>query len=192
MRANNFAACCTVNGAQGIYYAWHGITRFDAGVATVNLFLNRAAPWMDIDSYLPYEGKVVLHNKQAHMALVRIPGWVAADKVRCRIEPPAATGEKKSRMVTPARAGNYLVLAGIKKGEQIVLEFPVPIWTDQYTMNGKKYQVTFKGSTVIDIGPRDQGHYWQFYEREGYRAGKAPMHKVRRFVADRLVPLRTF
>ncbi|MFO1094303.1 MAG: hypothetical protein U0992_13505 [Planctomycetaceae bacterium] len=62
------AGCCTANGAQGYYYAWHGITRFDQGVATVNLFLNRASPWMDIDSHLPYAGKVVLHNKTAHTA----------------------------------------------------------------------------------------------------------------------------
>ena len=47
IRSNGFAGCCTANGAQGLYYAWHGITRFDNGVATVNLFLNRAAPWMD-------------------------------------------------------------------------------------------------------------------------------------------------
>jgi hypothetical protein len=192
IQSNNFATCCTVNGAQGIYYAWHGITRFDDGVATVNLFLNRASPWMDIDSYLPYEGKVVLHNKQARMALVRIPGWVAADKILCRIETPAAKRKAESRTVTPARSGNYLVFTGIKKGEDIVLEFLVPIWTDRYTMNGKKYQVTFKGSTVIDIGPRDQGHHWQLYQRERYRAEVAPMHKVRRFVADRLVPLRTY
>src|SRR5205814_2933934 len=47
--------CCSANGSIGLYYAWHGITRFDDGVATVNLFLNRASSWMDIDSYLPYE-----------------------------------------------------------------------------------------------------------------------------------------
>ena len=51
--------CCTANGAVGLYYAWHGITRFDqsSGTATVNLLLNRAAPWLDVDSWLPYEGR---------------------------------------------------------------------------------------------------------------------------------------
>jgi hypothetical protein len=55
--------CCSANGSIGLYYAWEGITRFSDGVATVNLFLNRASKWMDVDSYLPYEGKVELHNK---------------------------------------------------------------------------------------------------------------------------------
>ena len=35
------------------------------GHAQVNLLLNRASPWLDVDSYLPYEGKVVIHNKTA-------------------------------------------------------------------------------------------------------------------------------
>ena len=38
--------CCSANGAIGLYYAWHGITRIDDRVATVNLLLNRASPWI--------------------------------------------------------------------------------------------------------------------------------------------------
>src|SRR5262249_18307723 len=44
--------CCSANGSIGLYYAWEGITRFKSGVATVNLFLNRASSWMDVNSYL--------------------------------------------------------------------------------------------------------------------------------------------
>ena len=55
--------------AAAFYYAWHGITRFDHGLAQVNLFLNRASPWMDVESYLPFEGKVILRNKQAEAAV---------------------------------------------------------------------------------------------------------------------------
>jgi hypothetical protein len=197
LESNSIATCCTVNGAQGLYYAWHGITRFNNGVATVNLFLNRAAPWMDVDSYLPYEGKVVLHNKEARVAMVRIPGWLDGEKIRCRsLSVAAQQGESKAdtqgQAVTPARAGNYLVFEGLKKGDTIILEFPVPHSSDRYTINGKKYTVIFKGSTIIDIGPRDHGRYLQLYQRDAYRADKAPMRKVRRFVADQLVPLRTF
>ena len=40
---------------------------------------------MDIDSYLPYEGKVVLKNKNAREVFVRIPLWVDKKAVSCRI-----------------------------------------------------------------------------------------------------------
>ena len=56
--------CCTANGTQGLYYAWEGIVRQSAETAQVNLLLNRSAEGLDVDSYLPYEGKVVIHNKK--------------------------------------------------------------------------------------------------------------------------------
>ena len=181
-------ACCTVNGAQGLYYAWHGITRFDKGVATVNLFLNRVSPWMDVDSHLPYEGKVVLYNKQANTAIVRIPSWTELDKVECTIS--SASGKEKR--VDPPRFGNRLIIQGLKKGDKITLEFPVPKSTDQYTINEIKYTIKFKGSTVIDISPRDEGDYYQLYQRDHYMADKAPTRTVKRFVAEKVVPLGAY
>src|SRR5207247_8972671 len=74
--------CCSANGSIGLYYAWEGITRFSDGVATVNLFLNRASAWMDVDSYLPYEGKVELHNKQTTVPLVSIRNWIDIDATK--------------------------------------------------------------------------------------------------------------
>lgn len=202
IRSNGILGCCTVNGAQGLYYAWHGITRFDAGVATVNLFLNRASPWLDVDSYLPYEGKVVLHNKQARIVLVRVPGWADANKFGCHLSHASTAsspaggasgeGEPQAQAVTPARAGNYLVFEGLAAGDTLTLEFPLSRSTDQYTIDGKKYTVTYKGSTIIDIGPRDEEDYLQLYRRNAYEADKSPLRKVQRFVADRVVPLRSF
>lgn len=196
--------CCSPNGGIGLYYAWHGITRFHKGIATVNLFLNRVSPWMDIDSYLPYEGKVVLRNKKANIAMVRIPGWLDIEKVRCTVN-------KKS--VTPARSGRYLVFDKLKKKDKIVLDFPVTKSVRTYTMfagvpkpvkSPIKFNVTFRGSTVVDIEPRDVSEYinekegWAFiskkmypiYQREHMKATDAPMRKVRRFVADKILPLQ--
>lgn len=107
--------CCSANGAIGLYYAWHGITRFDRGVAQVNLFLNRASPWMDVESYLPYEGKVILRNKQAKSAVVRIPAWVDVS---------ALTAFKNDVAVQPVRLGSRLLFEGLSKGDVIRLQFP--------------------------------------------------------------------
>lgn len=191
-RVNQYsmAGCCTANGPQGYYYAWHGITRFDKGVATVNLFLNRASQWMDIDSYLPYEGKVVLKNKQAHTALVRIPAWVDISNVNSTLEREGAAGEKE---VTPVRIENRLLFEELKPGDQLTLTFPVPETTDEYTINGKKYTIEFKGSTVVDISPRDTaGVHYLLYQRDNMKADKAPMMQVKRFAADKIIPLGTF
>ena len=42
----------------------------------MNLLLNRASPWLDVDSYLPYEGKMVIRNKTCERVSIRIPSWV--------------------------------------------------------------------------------------------------------------------
>jgi hypothetical protein len=188
----NTAGCCTVNGAQGYYYAWHGITRFKDGIATVNLFLNRASRHMDIDSYLPYEGKVVLHNKLAKTALVRIPSWLDRETVSYRIQRKGNFGfGKKEIEVQPPRFGNRVILEDLKPGDKITLEFPVPEWTDRYTMNKKVYTVKFRGSTVMEIGPREDDNpdiEYILYQRDHLKGDKAPMHEVTRFVSDKLVP----
>jgi hypothetical protein len=174
--------CCSANGAIGLYYAWEGITRFRDGVATVNLFLNRASAWMDVDSHLPYEGKVDLHNKQAQMALVRIPNWVEMDQVRCFVEGKAAN---------PFQSRRYLVFANLHEGETIRLEFPNPKSEEQYTIAGERHKVTFRGSTVVDIEPRAQGpELIPLYQRSHYWAEKAPMRTKRRFVAEKVLPLQ--
>ena len=56
-------SCCTANGNQGFYFAWEGITRRNGNLAEVNLWLNRRSPWLDVWSWLPYEGKLVMQNK---------------------------------------------------------------------------------------------------------------------------------
>lgn len=181
----DIAGCCSVNGAQGLAYAWHGIIRFADGVATVNLFLNRASPWMDIDSHLPYEGKVVLHNKQAHTALVRLPAWVRAESV---------LGFVNDQSIQPVLAGHSLLFQKLKPRDEIRLEFPVTESTDTCTIYGKEYAVTFRGSTVVGIAPTDPtpNRYLLYYDREKSRQGLAPLRRVKRFVTDQVLPLGPF
>jgi hypothetical protein len=187
--------CCTANGSVGLYYAWHGITRFDAAsrTATVNLLLNRAAPWLDVDSHLPCEGKVILRNKRAASVLVRIPYWVAQEKVTCFVD---------DQEVRPVYAGNRLRFDGLRAagdkgpGSVVRIEFPVPTATEKHTVQGKEYTLTFRGSTLVDITPRDTtpGRY-RYYRRDRYKADpstplRAPVKNIERFVAERIIGLQ--
>ena len=180
----NIAGCCTGNAPQGMYFAWEGITRFRDGVATVNLFLNRASPWMDVDSYLPYEGQVVLRNKLAHTAVVRIPSWVDASSIRSSLD------DKETH---PSQAGRYLLFSGLKPRDVIKLRFNVSELTDKYTIDGKQYAISFRGSTVVDISPRDnEEHGYPLYLRDNMKSRTTPMITKRRFVADRVIDSKVF
>ena len=50
--------CCTGNAGRTLYWIWDSILIRKDDRVKVNLLLNRASPWLDVDSYLPYQGKV--------------------------------------------------------------------------------------------------------------------------------------
>ena len=168
--------CCSGNGTQAMYYAWHSTVRFKDAVATVNLLLNRVSPWMDVSSYLPYEGKVVLKNKQARRVAIRIPRWVDRAAIQTRVNGKSAAS---------SWIGNYLVVDGLRPKDVIVLDFPIVERTVKYTMAfDRTYTFQFKGNTVVDVSPRDTNPTgYPVYLRDHFRQTKAPMKQVAQYVA---------
>ena len=178
--------CCTANGNRALYTAWEGITRFSNGVATVNMLLNRAAPWMDIHSYLPFQGKVAIHNKQARAVQVRLPRWIDVAQLACYVNDKA---------IGLHRVGNNILFDHLAGGEKIRVEFPVPETTEQYTICGTRYTVSLRGNTVVDITPRESDDEaaeskYPFFQREHLKSRGAPMHEVKRFIASQVLPVQ--
>jgi hypothetical protein len=191
--------CCTGNCTPAMYCAWESIVRCADGAAQINLFLNRASPWLDVDSYLPYEGKLVVHNKTARKLSVRIPGWVEMAKVRAFINDRAAN---------PFHAGRYLVFERIATNAEIRLAFPVTETTEAHSFAWKqsdfwqectnpgaswkpakkpnRYVCRFRGNTLMDISPREEGLGYSLYQREFMRRTNAPVKTVERYFAPEL------
>ncbi len=112
-----FWLCCGTHGNMGLFYAWDAIVRYHDGTAKINLLLNRASPWLDIDSYLPYEGKVVIRNKTAKEVYVRIPLWAGKNAVHASL-----SGNELSN---PTWFGRYLHVTGLKPQDILTIEFPM-------------------------------------------------------------------
>ena len=190
--------CCTGNATSALYYVWEAIIRYDnaSQTAQVNLLLNRASAWLDIDSYLPYEGKAVIHNKTAKNLTLRIPRWV--DRQALRIE-------KNGRPASFFWTGNYCVLGGLKAKDEITARFPMVETKEKYSLKWNRAEIwqegtnpsnlrpmakpeefTFhmKGNTLVDITPRRPTAAYSSFLRDEYKATAAPLMKVRRFVAD--------
>lgn len=124
--------CCTYNGLIGYYHAWEGIVREHRGVARVNLLLNRASPWLDVESHLPYEGVAVLRNKTARAAAVRVPRWMDPGRVACTLN---------GRRVEPVALGRYLLVEGLRPKAVVRLEFPVAECEETHTVGWTGIQV---------------------------------------------------
>ena len=185
------AGCCTGNVTEGIYYAWESILRNQAGNATVNLLLNRASPWLDVDSYLPYEGKVIIKNKTCKCVSIRIPSWVDRSQLRSSVN---------ERGASPVWLGNFILLENLNPNDTLTVQFPIKEQTEHYTYRpgefgglsdirdgGLTYTLHFRGNTLVDVSPHEDRGYYPIYQRDRCKQVVAPMHEVTRYVAPRLI-----
>ena len=133
-----------------------------------------------MDSYLPYEGKVSIKNKNAEKLLVRIPLGVDHGTVRIDIN---------GWSCEPLWVGNYLMIEKLAAKDIVTIHFPLETSTEKIQFNGKEFTLLFKGNTLIEISPRDSGpDEYRIYLRDYYKKDKAPMKKVSRYVSDALIP----
>lgn len=144
--------CCTGNGTQALYYAWDGAVQ-------VNLLLNRASSWIDIDSYLPYQGKAILKNKTTERISVRIPTWADRQAVQPRtIEfPMVETTEKYCGGPVTSRSRTAICFF-------------------------------FKCNTVVDVSPRQGKPAYPIYLRDRFKQNSAPLKKATRFASNTVIP----
>jgi hypothetical protein len=176
--------CCTCNATQGLYYVWEGTLREKGAHAEVNLFLNRISHLLDIESFLPFEGKVILCNKEARSVDVRIPAWVRRAELRVAVN--GIPGD-------PSWVGNRILFSSLAPGDTVVLTFPIQGSTYTYTTNAhtpqeQVYTLSMRGSTLVDISPRDESPTaYPIYLREHLRGEKAPMIEKKGFRADKIV-----
>ncbi|MBN1918825.1 MAG: glycoside hydrolase family 127 protein [Verrucomicrobia bacterium] len=168
--------CCTGNAARTLYYIWDSVVTADASDTWVNLLLNRASPWLDVDSHLPYEGKVVIKNKTAKKLSVRIPEGTPREQVACDVN-----AERRKT----AWSGNYVEIGGLKKGDLVTVEFPLLERSLFRVIGDLPYRLTLKGNTVVGIDP--EGRICPLYQRDHYKANKAPMKKMTRFVSEEII-----
>ncbi len=183
----NTGLCCCTHGNMGTFYAWDGILRYSDGLARVNLLLNRASPWLDVESHLPYEGKVVLRNKAAREIWARMPLWVDGKRVSCRV------GDKSVR---PDWMGRYVRFEHVGPSQVVTIEFPVEERTETWTAPPRetnylmelpsprtRLTMKFRGNTLVELTPPLAPGSWLYQQRPAlYRARQAPMKEVTRYV----------
>jgi hypothetical protein len=168
--------CCTGNAARTLYYLWQHILTHQDGRLRINMLLNRASPWADVYSHIPYEGRVDVKIKTACASLsVHVPEWIEPDGSQL-----VATVDGKPR--TFRWKSRYIDLGNVEAGSTIVLKFPIAQRTVKETIGTVGCTLTLKGNTVIAIDPK--GTTCPLYERQKYASSQAPMKKVSRFVSD--------
>jgi hypothetical protein len=171
--------CCSGSGARVLYAAWKNMISFDEVKQSlkVHLLLNRASPWADIDSCIPFTGQVDVHLKRDLDLSVRIPEWVEPDDVRCRVESEDRELEFD---------GRYAQVGHVAAGQKVTVTFPIAERTDHVMVLGEPYTLTRKGNEVVAIDP--PGNYCPLYQRANYRNDKPEFRQLTRFVSSEQFP----
>jgi hypothetical protein len=168
--------CCTGNGNRAWYHIWENILHHDEGRLRVNLLLNRASKWADVDSHIPYTGQVDVKVKQPVALCIRIPEWVTPDQTRVQVN-------EQDRAVDCD--GRYAQLGKVKPGDVVTMTFPISERPRTEWVQGHRFNLVLKGSEVVCIDPL--GETVPFYLRDHYRVNGTRWRKIERFVADKLI-----
>ena len=180
--------CCMGNGSRTLYYIWENILDYDPndGELRINLLMNRASRWADVDSFIPYVGQVNVKVKQSLKKLsLRVPAWIPDGDARLK-----CTVNGQSRAI--AWQGRYVNVGQVQAGNAVSVMFPIreqkitrrvygaPVET---LLGGVVYDyLIFRGNEVVAISP--QGKHYPYYQREYYRQNEPHWCKVERFVSN--------
>jgi hypothetical protein len=165
--------CCTANGSRSLFLIWNRILTYKDGQLKVNLLLNRSSKWADVDSYIPYQGRVVIKVKQPLELSVRIPEWVSPEETRASINDAERSIEWD---------GRYARIGQVKPDDTVTVTFPIAERTDLIQIEKRRYTIVRKGNEVVSIDP--PGRYCPLYQRQHYRSDSPRWRKVTRFVSD--------
>jgi hypothetical protein len=163
--------CCIGNGARALYYVWDKMIGFKNGTLSLHLLLNRASAWADVDSYIPYEGRVDVTLKTPCNLKMRIPEWVSPGDVSAEVD-----GTHRQL----AFQGRYALLGYVEAGSLATLTFPISERVVNTTIGNIPYTLTIKGNDVVAIDP--PGKWNPFYQRSQYRENQALWVNRERFV----------
>jgi DUF1680 family protein len=169
--------CCTGNGTRALYYVWEYMLENTAGELKINLLLNRASAWADVNSYLPYSGCVEVKVKTSCKGiLVHAPEWVKSGSTD-------VTATVNGRAKPVRWEGHYLALGAAEAGQMVVLTFPMTNLRVTERIGPEKYSLVVKGNTVISVDP--SGKNGPLYaDRKRYSTDDVQWRKVSRFVSD--------
>jgi len=166
--------CCTGNGTRAIYYVWHDILGCQDGKLKVNLLLNRASQWADVDSHIPYVGQVDVRLKQPMREVaIRTPEWVKPADVRCQV----GGTERLLRW-----EGRYALCGEAAPGQVVTLTFPIEEKSGHIWIEKTRYNMVFKGNEVVHVDPA--GTNCPLFQREHYRVNGTRWRKIERYVSD--------
>jgi DUF1680 family protein len=162
----NMMGCCSPAGVNSIFYIWNNILTVRGNEVRVNFHITRRSPWIDIISYLPYQGKIEIRVHKRCKLYIRMPVWVKKKDAKVEIN---------GRKIPKDFENEYIKFEVSNINNRITVEYPVHQAENKELVGGNKtgtsftngqtlYTIRWKGNTVISLKP--SGKYLPIYQRE--------------------------
>ena len=143
--------CCGGSGVHGLFILWKNAARYEDGVLSVNMHLDKKLPQAEIRCEQPYWGRLRITLSQDCEVRLRIPEFTTAAEMQVQVNGPAGSDSQPQ----PFRAvGNYLELGPQRAGDLIQVNYPLPVSSEEISVGNPgyrqwPYRVTWKGDTVV-------------------------------------------
>ncbi len=174
--------CCVASGARGLFYGWSNIVTEVRGRVSINLLLNRNTKWLELESYMPYDGKIVITAKQDIQDLVcRTPDWAPYGAIKIEYTHGSEKKQETGRTL-PCVDNVFLKLGAVRKGEVITITFPMLARETVEKAIDDEFRVKWLGDNVVGISP--QGTYFPLYNKPAIEVGNTPMKKIRLYEGE--------
>ncbi|MCD6297038.1 MAG: glycoside hydrolase family 127 protein, partial [Deltaproteobacteria bacterium] len=156
--------CCSPSGTKGLYLAWSHIITHKLNEVWVNLMLNINTPWVEVHSFLPYEGRLNVLVKKVSKMYVRVPSWVERKTVQVNLN-----GKPQDIVWENA----YIVQGNLRKGDQVEVSYPMKTVEVTEKVASKEYLLHWRGYTLVDIEP--PGEHMPLFQRKEMDQGRTPL-----------------
>jgi len=137
----------------------------------VNLSLNRKTKWVEVLSYRPYQGKVMVRIHDAPVVPIRIPDWVNRQKVNVKINGVDHDVEWRR---------SYVRINNLCGGDEVVVTYSlrrITVREKILSFKNEEFSVTWRGDIVIDIKlPRQN---YPLYQRSNLDSDSVPMKEIK-------------
>jgi hypothetical protein len=137
--------CCTGNGSRTLYYLWDSIIQQTEDWLCVNLLLNRTSKWLDVKSWIPFEGKVELDIKIPKVVKIRIPNWCKRTSIQVAVN--------KKQIKTVIQDG-MIVISCLKTNDRVTIRFDITEYSTHRIIGEIPYKLRIRGNDVMEVWPK--------------------------------------
>ncbi|MHB0856253.1 MAG: hypothetical protein ACYC5M_01620 [Anaerolineae bacterium] len=142
---NGAEGCCIGGGIRALYLVWRAAVQERGEETRVRMGLSRETPHVQVVGEEPWAGRITIRLASPRRLLVRVPDHAALDAVRVSADEASV----------PTRfEGRYLVLEGLRAGQEAVVGYPLRDETHGYHIGEQDYIGRWRGNTMMDIEPK--------------------------------------